>query len=224
MGDIIKAILGVEFSKFCFLGGLLLLLIGIICRRSLTLGSIKLPALDLAGRIVASIVGIALIGVPVVSWVTGTTIGLVNVSKHSSSISTGVMNQISLGLIEKAYAQESERLLQAIKIEEEHIKRINIGTDGLYLYIGDVYLKDPSRLLIFIARQEYTNKFKEGNKIDYNDIRNALKKEDIVNYSKVKEGSETTFEYQGKKYKLKVTRIIWHLFGSDSLRVQIFEE
>jgi hypothetical protein len=224
MGEILSAVLGADFPKLCFGGGLLLLLIAIFCRRAVKLGPVTLPEIDLAGRIGAGFVGLALISVPVASWVTGTTIGLVKGPEQSASTSIGGKGSIKFGLIGEAYAQESERLLQSIKIEEEHVKRINIGAAELCLYVGDVHLKEPSRLLIFIAKQEYTSKFKEGNRIDYSEIRDAVRKEDIIYYSKVKEGIEATFGCQGKQYRLKVTKVVWYIFGSDFMRIQIFQD
>lgn len=221
MADALNAILGAEFPKLCFLGGLLLLLITIFCSRSVRIGPIKLPKIDLFGRILAGVIGLALISVPVLSWFVGTTIGLVPV--FSQSASTDVGDQNSFSLIQTAFAKGDEKLLQTFKIKQSHIKKLNAGDGRLYLYVGDVHLKSPSDLLIYKAKREYVTTFKEGHRIEYKNILKTLKAEDIVLQAKVKEGVEISFDYQGKKFKLKVAKVIWYLLASDFMEIQIVE-
>lgn len=221
MADAFSAILGAQFPKLCFLGGLLLLLITIFCSKSVRIGAIKLPKIDRFGRILAGVIGLTLISVPVVSWFVGTTIGLVPISTQSTS--GDIREQNSYMLINTAFAKESEKLLQTFRIKQRHIKKLNLGDGKLYLYVGDVHLKSAVDLLIYKAKREYVITFKEGLNIEYKNILNSLKAEDIVLQSKVKEDVEILFGYQGKKFKLKVAKVIWYIMGSDVIEIQIIE-
>ena len=213
--DVLKTLLSAEFPKLCFLGGFVLLFLA-VCKR-ISLGPLQLPPLDWFGRILASVIGLALISVTVVSWYIGTTIGLVGSPKQSA-----ITSQNSLRFIERAFAQSSEKI-QTINIEQRHVKKIKINNEYLYIYVGDIGLTSSNNVLIFISKQYYDNEFNEKSKIEYDDIIKKLKNEDIVLSAKIKEGNEISFDYQRKKFKLKVLKVIWNLIGSDFMDIQIIE-
>ena len=126
-------------------------------------------------------------------------------------------------LTKPAFAENHDEVLQRFKIRQRRIKRLDIGQEELNVYVGDIHLKSPSDLLVYRSKREYAVVFKEGVKIKYDTIRKTLEKEDILLQAKIKEGVETTFSIQGKYFKLTVVKVLWYLFGSDYMEIQIAE-
>ena len=219
--DILCALLGAEFPKLCLVGGLILLLIAIFCTKKVRTPWVTLPPIDRLGRLLAGVIGIVLIAVPVTSWFVGTTIGLVPVSGRDSSTDRTGMNTYLLS--EPAFAENNDEVPQRFRIRQRRIRRLDIGQEELNVYVGDIHLRGLSDLLIYRSRREYTEVFKEGIKIKYDTIWKALKEEDILLQAKIKEGVETTFKIQGKYFKLTVVKVLWYLFGSDFMEIQIAE-
>lgn len=220
MAIFFNALLSAEFPQLCFVGGLILLMVAIFCPKVVRIGPVSLPGIDKLGRALACVFGSMLITVPVLSFYWGTTIGLVGPSQPRPLISPEKQGFWS---IPRAFAQQQGKLFQTINSVEERITRLanDIGDGELYLYIGDVHLRRPIDLIIFRSRTEYLTHFKEGQKIESKNIASRLRRDDIVVEAKVKEGVETFFDYQGKRFRLRVSKVVWNIFGSGSMEIEI---
>lgn len=222
MIEFFNALLGANFDKLSFISGLILLSIAIFCRREVVIGPLKLPKIDLLGRVLACVFGILFITPAMASCYFDTTIGLYRFSQKPSSISP---EKNSSWFVSEALAKDQGTLLQSFEIKENHVIKLgdNIGDGELCFYVGDIKLKKASTLIVYKLTKEYANETPFGKEIKEKKIERILKIDDIVVEATVKEGNDIKFKYKNTRYNIRISKVIWLVFGSNFMEIQISE-
>ena len=213
------AVLGAGFPNVCLVLGVGLFLVGII-GGGCDLKGLRIPRMKTFARVLSVVMALVLIGVPVLCFFFGTTIGLVRVGKMESEPAAIQRSSSSV-----SYAWAEERTPQIggrLSIEERHKKILKDAefAGEVTIYVSDVHLKEPTKILIFKTGRE-KDKWKDSDKISYDRLKDAVNEDDVLLSAKVKEGVEATFTFKERRYTVKVSRVIWYLIGKSYVEVEI---
>ncbi len=212
MANILNSLLGAQFPNLCFVGGILLFLIGIF-DGGIKVKSLRLPSIRIAPRILSGVMGVALLMVPTGKFILDTnTLGLYRI--ENTSYERGLSFSVP------AYAQDKSSIRLAIP-EEHKVIVGNISNGELALYVSDIRLRKPVRIILF-KRGIEEKEWQDEGKVACDEFVGGLEDEDILLDATVKEGIEISFIFKEQKFTLKILNILWYIIGEDYIELEIF--
>ncbi len=217
MLNILNSLLGTQFPNLCFVGGILLFLIGIF-DGGIKVKSLRLPKIRLAPRILSGVMGVALLTVPTGKFILDTnTLGLYHISELDSK-------EAILTFSTPAYAQENQEPIRLTLPERHKIVLEGEPFKGnLTFYVSDIHLKKPVKIFLFLTSTEQ-EEWKDREEFIYNELKERINPKDIILEATVKEGVEISFNFADRKYTLRVNRIIWYLIGKNFIHFEIYAD
>ena len=205
-------LINIAYDKLMFVGGLILILISVFSKRPVIIGPVNLPAVDKLGRSISVFFGILLLLFTLFVWVNSYK-GLI--APSAKAIETG---SADLSFIKRAYAADSDRkLIQQYRTEEI---RLTSG-EKIYVYAGNI--RSPRKqvpLVLFKPANEIIEDIK-GKKIKYKEFKDIISHSTIILSESVSEGSEYSFSYKDRQYRLKIDEILNYLIGTDYMYIKI---
>lgn len=206
MIDLIKEILNLAFEKLLLASGLCLIIVTIFCSKPLVIFKIKLPAIANLGRIVSGVFGTALILLSLFIWNANAKVGLFSIPPNQK-------NSSLLQIISPAYAQAIE-----IIIRQYHPKQQTISGETFGFYADNIKPTSPSRIIIFKTNDSYQF---WGNRIDFDSLKQQVGDANIIFEASVVREGQYGFQYNNKKYFIRIKEILWYLFGADYMIIEI---
>lgn len=214
MANILNLLLGAQFPNLCFVAGLLLFLIGIF-DGGIKVKNIKLPSIRLTPRILSGVMGVALLMVPTGKFILDSnTLGLYRMGNVS-------YERESFGFSTPAYAQERNDTIRLVIREKHKIIMDDVFDEKLALYVSDIRLRKPVRIILFRIDIE-EKKWQDEREIACEELMGYLKDEDILLDATVKEEIEISFVFKEQKFTLKILKILWYIIGEDYMEIEIF--
>lgn len=215
--EVLNSLLGADFPKLCFIIGTAFFLLAIF-GGGIVISTFKFPRIGKLPRIICGIMGALLILLPVASYFLNTTIGLYRVSSGEPQ---GDKRVERIGFVGTAEALTQPVVKLTITQRHKVILAVSEFASELTIYASDVNLKEPTNILLFRTGQE-REKWRDSKKINISELLSAVRGEDIILNVQAKKGNEFRFEFKGKNYVLKVTKVLWFIMGNDYLEIEIY--
>lgn len=213
MANILNSLLGAQFPNLCFVGGILLFLIGIF-DGGIKVKSLRLPKIRLAPRVLSGVMGVTLLMVPTGKFILDTnTLGLYRMGN--------VSYERSFSLSVPAYAQERDDTMSLAIPERHRVVLKDMFDRELALYVSDIRLRKPVRIVLFKTGMN-PEEWQDEGKIAYDEFAGVLNNEDILLDATVKEGIEISFVFREQRFTLKIHKILWYIIGEDYIEIEIF--
>ncbi len=127
------------------------------------------------------------------------------------------MNGFTIGAAHAADQSETHTIIQRQSVSAD-----NWSIEKRFVvYVGDVHIKRPNDILVFIHRAEYDDFVNQNVAVSYNNIRKYVDANDIIFEDKLKHKQRGRFEFDGQEYYLLVKEIRWSVVGDDAIDLEI---
>lgn len=190
--DALVALINASSDKLAFVGGLILELVTVFCKKPIQLGSVSLPSIDRTGRIISGVIGTLLVGWALFVWTATSDVGLLSVKPKP----------------------ESEVLQQDLP------KQVRLSTgEEIGVLVHSIKSRGPSRIVTF--RLDNITRQVLGREISYNSLVGSIGRNRIIWEESITQGGTYRFTYRNQTYTVRVDRVLWYAFGLDYVVITI---
>lgn len=183
---LIKILINASSDKLAFVGGLILELVMVFCKKPVQLGSVRLPGIDRPGRIMAGLIGTVLVGWALFVWTATSDVGIFSVRPESES---------------EVLQQDQPKQVRLFTGEEIGVLAHSIKSRG------------PSRIVIF--KVDNITRGVLDREISYNSLVGRIGRNRIIWEESITQGGTYRFTYRGHTYTVRVDRVLWYVLGPD---------